>query len=148
MARFVTRVRTPLAPEAAFAYMADLTNFARWDPGVRRAEAVTTSEPGLGAEFDVEVNGIPRPLLLRYRLTTYRHPHEVVAEATSKRLHSLDRITVVPDDSTGSLVTYDAELNLRGVPSVFDPFLSMVFGRIGRQAEQGLMKALDGQRVG
>ena len=36
MARYVTTVRTSWAPEVAFGYMADLRNFAEWDPGVRR----------------------------------------------------------------------------------------------------------------
>ena len=34
MARYMTRVRTDMAPSEAFAYMADLRNFAEWDPGV------------------------------------------------------------------------------------------------------------------
>ena len=32
MARYVVHVRSPKAPADAFAYMADLTNFAEWDP--------------------------------------------------------------------------------------------------------------------
>ena len=37
MARYVTKVRTPRSVEDAFAYMADLRNFAEWDPGVTAA---------------------------------------------------------------------------------------------------------------
>lgn len=36
MTRYQTKLRTPLSAEQAFAYMADLRNFAEWDPGVRR----------------------------------------------------------------------------------------------------------------
>ena len=37
MARYVTKLRTSRAPDEVFAYMADLRNFAGWDPGVRQA---------------------------------------------------------------------------------------------------------------
>ena len=37
MARYVTTVRTPRPPAEAFAYLADLGNFAEWDPGVTAA---------------------------------------------------------------------------------------------------------------
>ena len=36
MAHYLTKVRTAWSPEKAFTYMADLRNFANWDPGVRK----------------------------------------------------------------------------------------------------------------
>ena len=147
MARFVTQVRSPRSVEEAFAYMADLTNFAQWDPGVRRAEQVTGEVPEVGAEYDVEVNGIGGPLTLRYRLTTHQPPTELVAEATTPLLRSLDRITVEPDDGGGSLVTYDARLTLRGLFGLVDPLLGLAFDRIGAKAERGLIEALEGERA-
>ena len=36
----MTRVRSPWPPERAFAYMADLRNFAEWDPGVKASRQV------------------------------------------------------------------------------------------------------------
>jgi len=145
MARFKTRVRSPLPVGEAFAYMADLANFAQWDPGVRRAEQVTGDGPGPGAEFDVEVQGIGRPLTLCYRLTTYQPPDEVVAEATTSLLRSLDRISVEPAEGGGSVVTYDAELTLQGVLRMADPLLAIAFDRIGKRAERGLIAALQGE---
>jgi hypothetical protein len=41
MARFTTHIRSPLSADQAFAYMADLTNFAEWDPGVITSTRVT-----------------------------------------------------------------------------------------------------------
>ncbi len=40
MARFVDSVPAPWSPEDAFSYMADVTNFAEWDPGTHRVEQV------------------------------------------------------------------------------------------------------------
>ncbi len=59
---------------------------------------------------------------------------------------SLDRIEVVPD-GTGSLVTYDAELELNGPLGLFDLILRPVFSRIGGRADAGLQGALDGEKV-
>jgi len=38
MARYAVHVRSPKPADEAFAYMADLSNFAEWDPGVEHAE--------------------------------------------------------------------------------------------------------------
>ncbi len=40
MARYTVTVRTPMSPEDAFDFLADLRNFEEWDPGVERAEQV------------------------------------------------------------------------------------------------------------
>ena len=147
MATFVTTIRSPLPAEEAFAYMANLSNFEEWDPGVVSAEQVTGNGPGLGAEYDVEVEGIVGTLTLRYRLTSHEPPRWVVAEAETSWLRSLDRITVEPAGDGGSLVTYDAELTLNGPLKLADPLLALAFERIGRRAEQGLVDALQGQTV-
>ena len=59
---------------------------------------------------------------------------------------SLDRIDVEPD-GTGSLVTYDAELRLNGPLGVFDLVLRPLFDRIGGRADEGLQRALHGEKV-
>jgi hypothetical protein len=147
MARYVARVHTPLPVEEAFAFMADLTNFARWDPGVVDARQVVGDEPEHGAEYDVEVRGPLRPLTLRYRLSTHRPPDAVVAEASTRRLTSIDRITVEPGDDGGSVVTYDANLVVNGAPRFAEPLVRAVFNRIGRRAERGLVEALRGRAM-
>jgi hypothetical protein len=147
MARYVVHVRSPKSVEESFAYMADLTNFQEWDPGVLSADQVRGEGPGPGAAYDVEVKGVPRPLTLTYRLITYEAPHRFVAKAKSKMLSSVDTIEVRPDDRDGSIVTYDAELTLAGVLAAADPLLKRAFDGIGDRAANGLVNALDGERV-
>lgn len=146
MARYVVHVRTPLDQTAAFDYMADLTNFARWDPGVREAEQVEGTTPVLDAEYDITVDAVPKPLVLRYRITAFDPHRLVVARAESRLLTSLDRITVAADDD-GTVVTYDAELTLNGPLGLADPILGLAFQRIGDRAAAGLTEALDGKQV-
>jgi carbon monoxide dehydrogenase subunit G len=145
MARYVVHVRTPKPPAEAFAYMADLANFAEWDPGVSGVEQVVGEGPGADAAFDVVVSAV-RPITLRYRTTGYEPPTRVVVQASNWWLTSLDTITVRPDDS-GSVVTYDAELTLNGLLRVADPLLGRSFRRIGDRAAAGLVEALAGERV-
>jgi carbon monoxide dehydrogenase subunit G len=143
MARYVTTVRTPRPPQEAFEYMADLRNFAAWDPGVRTAVQVDGEGGGADGVFDVTVKNPGKDLTLRYRTREFEAPRFVRVVATSTMFTSDDRITVVPDGD-GSLVTYDAELRLNGPLRLADPLLKLTFGRIGDRAAAGLRAALDG----
>ena len=60
MARCATTVKTAKTPKEAFAYMADLRNFAEWDPGVNAVRQVQGSGGGPDSVFDVTVAGIGR----------------------------------------------------------------------------------------
>jgi carbon monoxide dehydrogenase subunit G len=148
MARYVTKVRTAKSPQDAFAYMADLRNFAEWDPGVKAVNQVEGSGGGLGTVFDVTVN-VPGPgpdLTLRYVTEEYDSPRNLLVVARSLIFTSIDRITV-ESDGTGSVVTYDADLRLNGLLRIGDLGLRLVFGRIGDRAAAGLRRVLDGQLV-
>jgi carbon monoxide dehydrogenase subunit G len=147
MARYSTTVRSPLSPHDAFAYMADLRNFERWDPGVTGVVQVTGDGGGPDSVFDVTVKSIGGGTTLRYVTKRFAAPHTVTVEARSSMLTSIDRIDVAPDGD-GSLVTYDAELKLNGVLGVFDLGLRLAFARIGDRAAAGLERALDGERIG
>lgn len=142
MARYVTRVRTDRPAEEAFAYMADLRNFAEWDPGVKRVVQVVGDGGGPAAEFDVTVSGTT----LRYVTKEHVAPTDLLVVAESTTLVSTDRVTVEPVDG-GCIVTYDAELRLKGVFVVMSPALALGFRRIGDRAAAGLRRVLAGTEV-
>lgn len=148
MARYVTTLNTPRPADEVFSYMADLRNFAEWDPGVRQAVQVTGAGGGPEAEFDVTVAGIglAPDLTLRYRTVEYAPPRELLVVAQNPLLISEDRITVVPAGD-GATVTYDADLRLRGPLRLVDPGLGLAFRHIGDRAAAGLRTALDGVDV-
>lgn len=141
MARYVTTVRTAKTPKEAFAYLADLRNFAEWDPGVKAVRQVQGSGAGPDSVFDVTVAGVPRDLTLRYVTEEYDAPRNLLVVARSTVFTSIDRITVEPAGK-GSAVTYDADLRLNGVLRVGDLGLRLLFGRIGDRAAAGLRRAL------
>ena len=141
MARYVTTVRTAKTPKEVFTYMADLRNFAEWDPGVTAVRQVEGSGGGPDSVFDVTVAAPVRDLTLRYVTEEYDAPRNLLVVARSLVFTSIDRITVEPD-GTGSLVTYDADLRLNGVLRVGDLGLRLVFGQIGNRAAAGLRRVL------
>ena len=144
MARYVTTVRSAKTPREAFAYMADLRNFAEWDPGVKAVRQVEGSGGGPDSVFDVTVVAPGRDLTLRYVTEEHDAPRNLLVVARSSVFTSIDRITVEPD-GTGSVVTYDADLRLNGVLRVGDLGLRLVFGQIGDRAAAGLRRVLGPQ---
>ncbi len=147
MARYVVHVRTSMSPAEAFAYMADLTHFAEWDPGVDRVEQVSGDGAGPGAAFDVAVKLPGSTMTLRYDTIEYDDASTTMtAFAENTWLTSEDTITVAADGD-GSIVTYDAELRLKSLLGLSDPLLALTFNRIGDRAAAGLIGALAGERV-
>ncbi|MEM7338443.1 MAG: SRPBCC family protein [Actinomycetota bacterium] len=146
MARYVVSVRSPLPADKAFAYMADLGNFAEWDPGVNEVTQVEGDAPGLDAAYDVAINAVPSDIVLRYHIITFEPDDRLVAKAVGRIFTSVDVITVVPEGD-GSVVTYDAELTFSGFLGVANPVLGLVFDRVGDKAAAGLIEALEGERV-
>lgn len=144
MARYVTTVRSAKTPKEAFAYMADLRNFAEWDPGVKAVRQVKGSGGGPDAVFDVTVASPGRDLTLRYVTEEHDAPRNLLVVARSTVFTSIDRITVEPD-GTGSIVTYDADLRLNGVLRLGDLGLRLVFAQIGDRAAAGLRRVLGAQ---
>jgi carbon monoxide dehydrogenase subunit G len=136
-----------MPPPEAFAYMADLTNFAEWDPGVDRVEQVEGDGAGPGAAFDVDVKLPGRTMTLRYDTVAFDGASTTMtAFAQNAWMTSKDTITVEADGD-GSIVTYDAQLKLKGLLGLSDPLLGLTFKQIGDRAAAGLVERLSGERV-
>ncbi len=146
MARYVTQVRTPWSAAESFAYMADLRNFARWDPGVRNVTQTVGDGGGAASVFEVIIAGVPKDIMLTYRTVEYDAPRHVLVLARSRVFTSEDRIAITPDGD-GSIVEYDAQLRFNGVLRFADLALRPFFNRIADRAVNGLCGALQGSKV-
>ena len=142
MARYRTSVNSTLSKEDAFSYMANFANAALWDPSVVSAATVGPGPVGNGTEFDLVTEFRGRKVALRYQITTYEAPRQVVLTARTPRLLSRDTITVESREG-GSEMTYDAYLALQGVARVADPVLGIFFKHIGDAARAGLLRVLN-----
>ena len=99
---------------------------------------------GLGATFRLGVRVGSRVIPLDYRVVAYDRPHRVVLLGESSSVRSEDTVTVVPRPGGGSLLTYDAELRLSGVLSLFDPLATLYLRRLGDRGLAGLRRVLSG----
>jgi Polyketide cyclase / dehydrase and lipid transport len=142
MARFVTTIESTLAPADAFAYMADFTNAARWDPSVSRAERVGDGPIGAGSEFDLVARFGGKDVPLRYRAVEHVPPSRVVLETHRPGFTSRDTITIA-QAAGGSTVHYDAVLEFSGFRRLLDPLLNLLFARVGARAGAGLRTELN-----
>ena len=110
MARYRMRIRTDWPADEAFAYLADLSNFAERDPGVASSVQVAGDGPGVGAEYYVEASGS----VLRYIVDEHESPNRIRAHARNRWLTSVDTISV-SSDGPGSVVSYDASTEVFSV---------------------------------
>jgi carbon monoxide dehydrogenase subunit G len=143
MARYVTSVATPLSAAEAFAYMADVTHFVEWDPGVKRVLRVAGDGAGVGAAYELTVQA-GGTTVMRYGVKEYEPPRRILLVARTSFLTSVDEVRVEPSGS-GCIVTYDAKLTLNGPLGLFDPLLRLAFRRIGDRAAAGLKRMLSGK---
>ena len=142
MARYVTTIPSSKTPAEAFAYMADLRNFAEWDKGVVKVVQVEGNGAGLGTIFDVTVKGFGKSTsTLRYTTTEYDEYSNILVRGVNTLFTSIDRITVNKTD-TGCEVIYDAMLTANWIIAPMNLLLGKVFNKIGDTATRGLRKVL------
>ncbi|HKY14633.1 MAG TPA: SRPBCC family protein [Microthrixaceae bacterium] len=144
MPHYRATVPTPWPAPRAFGYLCDLENFAEWDPGVKRSVSVA-GDGAVGSTFDVTVGGVGRDLTLRYEIVSLDPPGRAEVRAETATLLSVDVMTFEPAADGGCHVTYDADLSLKGAFRIGNPFLGVVFARIGDRAAAGLRRALQGE---
>lgn len=140
MAHIVKTVRTTWSPATAFAYMADFSHAAEWDPSVVAARREDVGPIGVGSAFDLVVRVGGRRVPLHYEVTAYE-PRRITFTARSATLESVDTVTVAGrDDATE--VSYDAHLHLKGLLRLADPVLTLGFRGVADRAVRGLERRL------
>jgi carbon monoxide dehydrogenase subunit G len=144
LAHYNASVATPRPLDEVFTYLSDFSTTQEWDPGVIEAERVGEAPVGQGTEFRLVAEFLGRKTTLTYRITEYDPPNAVTFRGESSSVISLDRITFEPS-GTGTLVTYDADLAMKGALKVADPLLALAFRRVGDRALEGLRKTLGTQ---
>ena len=147
MARYQGIVVSTRSAEETFDYLADFANAAEWDPGTATAERLDAGAVGPGSAFRLEVRVGSRTTPLEYRIVDYDRPRRVVLLGESDTIRSEDTMTVVPAADGGSILTYDADLTLTGGLAVANPFLGLLFDRIGDKGVGGLRAVLGGPAV-
>ena len=141
MTRYQAIIQSRRPAAQTFTYLATFSNAVLWDPGVLAAEQLDPGPVRPGTRFRLEVPFFGLRMPLTYRVTSYQPDHDVVLTATGGLLRATDEIGVT-GSGDGSVVTYKAEVHLRGPLRVLDPLLGPGFRAVGARAAAGLARAL------
>ena len=142
MTRISEHIETPLAPAAAFAFIADFANAMHWDPGTVTSERIDDGPVELGARYRLGVRLGGRVAPMEYRIAAFEPPHRVVLVGEGSGVSAVDEIRFEPA-GTGTSIDYTADIRLGGVLRLIEPFLGRAFAKLGRDALTGMQRALD-----
>ena len=136
--------------EAAFAFVSDFRNAAKWDPRTYNARKTIDGPIGVGTRFVLTggmmseslINRLRLPvsvagMALPYDVVEFDPPNEFVLAGESPILRWRDRLAF-SEEGAGTRLHYFAELQFRGSLVIAEPLLRMMFRRIGDDATREL----------
>jgi hypothetical protein len=139
-------VNSTVKQDELFDYMADFSNAQEWDPGTVSAKRLDSGEIAKGSRFELVVSFAGREMPYTYEVTEYERPNRVVVEADSDATHLTDTMSVAAAEGRGSILTYDAKLDLKGWRNVLAPVMVILFRRLGEKGRAGLERELNRAR--
>jgi hypothetical protein len=141
--RLDERLVTDLPIEATFDFIADFANAQVWDPGVAWARRLEPSdEPvGVGATYELGVRMAGRVAPMTYRIMTFERPKRVQLVGAGSGVDAVDDIRFARS-AGGTSIDYTADIGLRGIRRLLQPFLGGTFAKIGRDAATGMADTL------
>lgn len=134
-------IQVPAAQEEAFAYVADLSNTAAWDPSVKRADRLDGGPVGKGSEFRLLTVFGGREMQMRYVVTEYHPPTRLVVEGEGATVNVTDIAAFSPAGS-GTRIDWRAELRFRSLLRFAEPLLLIPIRKTARRSLAGLRDAL------
>ncbi len=143
MATYTATAKTSWSREQTFDYLADFRTVSDWDPGILRSVCKSGTPPSEDSRYDVDVETLGRTTTFEYETIELQRPERVVLRAETGSLISVDTMTFV-DTGSGTEVTYNAEITLKGLLKLADPLFSLAFQRVGDKAKSGLRERLAG----
>lgn len=139
--RYERSIEVPGDPEEVFAYLADFTHTAEWDPGISEARRLTPPPTEVGSRFEVVALFRGNRQRFEYAVTELDPGRRVALHGEGEKAVSEDEIAVSGADGR-TRVRYRADLRLKGVYRVAEPLLGGTFRRMGDEALEGLRRRL------
>ena len=141
-------IETDLSATESFAFIADFANAPAWDPGTATSERLDSGPVGAGARYRLGVRMRGKVVPMEYRIETFEPDRLVVLRGEGSGVSARDEITFHPTESgtgrgSGTRIEYVAEIHLKGLMRVVEPLLGGLFAKIGRDARDGMQRALD-----
>lgn len=141
MARYRGTVHSSRPAAEALGFVADFSNLERWDPSVVRARRLDTGDLAVGSRFAVTTRFIGREIELEYELVELDGARFARLRAETPTAISID--TIEARGTFGACeITYEADLQLKGVFRLAELPTRLAFRRLGEAARAGLQRAL------
>lgn len=138
-------IDTTLPRDQAFAYIADWSRQAEWDPNTISVERIGEGGPEVGARYVMKVKLIgSRTGTMEYRITELEAPSRLVLVGEGSGLTAEDTITFI-ETATGTQVDYHADLKLNGLLRFAEPLFGRTFEGITKGVVAGMKRELDAQ---
>jgi hypothetical protein len=134
-------VATPCPRPEVFAYVADFTKAAEWDPGIRSSVQVS-GDGGVGTRYEVGAAFAGRVVPMTYEVIELAAPTRIVLRGQAGTVATVDSISFEDLPGGGTRVVYRADFTLKGALRYFGFLMRPLFGRLGRRAIGGLGEAL------
>lgn len=144
MARYHATLETTRSVDELFDYMSHFDNTREWDPGVVQASREDSGELRVGSRFKLlyRMAGVKTTFI--YEITALDpERHTVTLHGTSSTVDAIDTLTV-DATGTGSILTYDAIVTLKGPLKIFNAVLDRGFKATGDKALAGLNSVMNG----
>ena len=130
-------IKVPRSLEESFAYVADFTTVAEWDPGIHSSRKVS-GDGGVGSVYEVLAEFRGKTMPFTYTVTAFQRDQRIVLDGVGEKASSLDTIAFEPTGDGGTRITYTADFKLKGVLRIAEPFLGRTFESLARTALAGL----------
>jgi carbon monoxide dehydrogenase subunit G len=139
--RYAREIEVPKPVDETFAYLADFSNAAEWDPGIVEARRLTSEPTVVGSRFEVVALFRGNRQRFEYVVTEYEDGKRIVLRGEGEKALSDDVITVAAQGNA-TRVGYAADIRLKGVLRVAEPFLAGTMKKMGDDALDGLAARL------
>lgn len=129
--------------EEVFAFLADFTTTAEWDPGTVRTTR-ESGDGGVGTRYHNVSRFLGRETELNYVTTALESPRLIRLRGENSTVVAHDTMTLKPTSEGGTHLTYEARFDFKGLARLVAPLMAPAFKRLGDKAADQIRKTLNG----
>ena len=130
-------VQRPL--HEVFAYVSEFSRIEEWDPAVARGIKQTPGAPGVGSEYQVDMNA---GFSLHYRIMEFEENSRMLMTVDSRFFTAREEI-LFEEVGKRTRVRYIAKFDFPAPLAVFNRLYPAAMDRVGKSAMAGLKEALE-----
>jgi carbon monoxide dehydrogenase subunit G len=140
--RYHREIEVSADSAAAFAYIADFSHAAEWDPGVVESRRLGDGPVEVGSRFELIALFRGNRRRFEYVVTELEPGRRIALHGEGDKAVSDDTVEVSTRGGR-TVVAYEADLHLKGIYRAGEPFIGGMVKRMGDDALDGLEKKLD-----